>query len=93
MQADLWQAWGTPAERERRRRIRLSLYAYAYEVAAVPMVDDATYDALARASVPTLRTGRLDEWWRERFDPSTGQWIHAHPELDGIAALHGRLTQ
>jgi hypothetical protein len=85
--------WGTPVERERRRRIRLALYAYAYEIEAAPMVDDATFDALAQLSAPAIRTGRHDLWWRENFDAHTAQWIHAFPDLDGIAQLYERIRQ
>lgn len=91
MHHDLFR-WGTPVEIERRRRIRLCLWAYAYEIAGAPLVDDHRFDTEAYASDPTLSTGRLDQWWRETFQPFTGQWIHQHPELSRLAALHARLT-
>jgi hypothetical protein len=84
--------WGSPIERERRRRINLCVWAYAYEIAAAPLVSDATYDETAQASKPHLRTGYLDEWWRSTFEPHTGQWIHDHPELPRVAASYVRLT-
>jgi hypothetical protein len=91
--ADLFRCcWGTPVERERQRRINLALWAYAYEVANEPMVSDAQFDTVASRSDPTIITGRLDQWWQQNFSPSTGQWIHAHPELNQVAALHRRIT-
>jgi hypothetical protein len=88
MQADLFARWGTPIERERWRRISLCVWAYAYELLSAPMVHDDHYDMIARQSNPTLITGRYDDWWRETFAPHTGQWIHSHPDLTGVAALH-----
>lgn len=89
-QADLF-GWGSPVERERRRRIRLTVWAYAYEITDAPLVSDDRFDSEARASDPTITTGRLDQWWRETFTPHSGQWIHHHPELPKVAALHQRL--
>lgn len=83
--------WGTPVEVERRRRIRLCLAAYAYEVLDAPIMTDAAFDALARQSDSTIRTGRLDDWWAEAFEPHTGQWILSHPELTRVARLYDRL--
>lgn len=79
--------WGSRVEHERRRRIKLCVAAYAYEIAAAPVMTDAAFDALALASDPNVTTGRHDTWWRETFRPHTGQWIHQHPELDGIARI------
>jgi hypothetical protein len=83
--------WGAWDEVERRIRIRLSLYAYAYEIAHAPIASDSAFDALAMQSNPSIITGRYDEWWREHFKPYTGQWIHNHPDLPGIARLYRRL--
>lgn len=80
---DLFQ-WGTTVEVERRRRIMLCMAAYAYEVLDTPIMSDADYDALANVSDPSIRTGRYDDWWIASFQPDTGQWIHMHPDLDGI---------
>lgn len=78
----------TYIEVERRRRIRLCLWAYAYEIAGCGIVPDATFDREAYASDPTIITGHLDEWWRSSFEPSTGQWIYSHPEMDKLRKLH-----
>jgi hypothetical protein len=79
--------WGRPSERERRTRIRLCVAAYAYEVLGAPVMSDAAFDALALTSDPSITTGRFDEWWRAEFQPHTGQWIHTHPDLSGVARL------
>ena len=84
--------WGTPVEVERRRRIRLTLWAYAYEVQDRPLVADHTFDAEARKSDPSIDTGHLDDWWRACFNPSTGIWVHMHPELQRVKALYDRCT-
>lgn len=84
--------WGTPVEVERHRRIRLTLWAYAYEIEDNPLVADDTFDAEARKSDCGIETGHLDHWWRACFNPSTGIWIHMHPELQKVKALYGRCT-
>lgn len=81
--------WGRPSERERRTRIRLCVAAYAYEVLGAPVMSDAAFDALALTSDPRVATGQFDDWWRRNFAPHTGQWIHTHPDLSGVARLAG----
>lgn len=80
-------------EEERRRRIRVSCWAYAYEFDDAPLVDDATYDQEARLIDPKIETGheRLDEFFREHFDPSTGMWVREHPQLAKLRQLVSRL--
>lgn len=87
-------AWGTPQEVERRRRIMVSVWAYAYELASPPvsLVPDHIFDAecymlAAGLHIDTDRLD-LDYWFRGSFDPSTGMWIHKHPELDKIERLY-----
>jgi len=83
---DLFQrlGWGSKVETERRIRIRLSLAALAYETDRPLTMTDAEFDALALQSDPSVRTGRLDDWWVKEFSPHTGQWVHTHPELDKL---------
>lgn len=78
--------WGSDVEIERRRRIHIAAYAYAYEIENAPIVDDATFDAEALLIRPDVKTGRadLDEFFRSKFAPHTGQWIHEHPEKDKL---------
>lgn len=85
----------TAWEIERRRRIIVSVWAYAYEFRNDSMVEDHVFDSQSYMLAANLRidTDRLDldYWFRGAFDPSTGMWIHKHPELDKIAKLYERL--
>lgn len=85
-------AWGSPEEIERRRRIRLAVWAYAYEYLSVSLVDDATFDREAYLVNPKMNTGnaRLDRFFRTRFAPFTGQWVHSHPDKHRLAAIAKR---
>jgi hypothetical protein len=89
--------WGTPKEIETRRRILVSIWAYAYEIASPPrsLVSDFTFDHACRSVAANLAidTNRadLDHWFRNAFCPTTGLWIHAHPELDKIKQLFERI--
>lgn len=92
LRALIYPVWGTDVERERHRRIRLTLWAYAYEVEADSIVTDEEYDRVSLQVDVDIDTGRpdLDAFFREHFDPSTGMWIHKHPELDKVAAMYRR---
>lgn len=90
--------WGSPIEHERRNRIYLSVYAYLYEFEHNSPISDDEFDELSLAIKPEMETGHpvLDKFFREEFDPSTGMWIHKHPELDKVRefiermkAMHG----
>ena len=77
---------------ETRRRIKLSVWAYAYEIKNKPIVSDGEFDfqaMLVNLNTPTNRPD-LDFWFCCNFDPSTGLWIHKHPELDGIINIYER---
>lgn len=78
-------------ERERRRRIMLSLWAYAYEFENKSLVSDAVFDSEASKVNSNIKTGRLDEFFTNVFQPHTGMWIHQHPELEKLIALYHRL--
>ena len=82
--------WGTEKEIETRRRIRLTLWAYAYEFESDSMAPDSLFDEECKNVRLQIDTNRpdLDRWWRENFNPSTGQWIRKHPELGGIKQLY-----
>lgn len=92
-QHDAEVMWGSPVEIERRNRIKIALWAYAYEYQSDSLIDDATFDDVAKSINPAIDTGHqvLDKFFREEFGPETGQWIHKHPELDKVAALYTRL--
>ncbi len=82
--------WGSVVEKEIRRRIKLSIAAYSYEFCDHSIIDDATFDKMCSEVDLSIDTGskKLDKWFKKEFDPSTGQWIHKHPELDKIRILY-----
>ena len=71
-------------------RIRLSVFAYAYEMCNESLISDGEFDALCLQVDPSIETGnaKMDKFFKEEFNPSTGQWIHKHPELTGIVHLY-----
>lgn len=87
--------WGTDVEIEIRNRIQLSICAYAYEFMSVSLVSDTDFDVAAFAIRPNMATGneKLDKFFREEFTPSTGMWIHKHPDINGIAARYNMLMR
>lgn len=82
--------WREKVERERARRIKLAVAAYAYEIDDKSLMTDHEFDKECRMINPDLDTGNplLDKFFREKFDPSTGMWIHDHPELDRIREVY-----
>ena len=81
-------------EVERRNRIRLLLASYAYEFKSETFLTDQEFDKLALKIQPEIETGHevCDEFFKNKFHPSTGQWIHDFPELDKLANLYKNLT-
>lgn len=77
-------------EVETRRRIRLALWAFAYEFENDPLVPDGTFDDECKKVNLQITTDNaiMDKWWRENFNPSTGQWIRKHPELEKIRKIY-----
>ena len=77
-------------EVERRNRIRLSVAAYSYELHDDPIMTDSEFDNLADMINVQVVTGNemMDDFFREHFSPYTGQWIHRHPNKDGIARIY-----
>jgi len=84
--------WGTPKEIETRRRILLSVWAYAYEQMDHSIVTDAIYDVESYQVNLNIRTDRpdMDMFFVLNFQPHTGMWIGAHPELDKIIVIYRR---
>lgn len=76
-----------------RSRIRVSLFAYAYEIENKPLVSDSKYDSLCESLDTNTSTGnpRLDAFFRHRFSPETGMWVHQHPELELLKKLYNRI--
>lgn len=69
---------------ERRNRIRVLLAAYAYEFSDTPIMSDAEFDKLALSIDLSIKTGKHDTWFKENFEPHTGQWIHKFPDKVGL---------
>jgi predicted small secreted protein len=74
--------WGSAEEQEIRLRIKLCVAAYAYEIDNNSIMSDSEFDGKCRQVNLNIKTGnrKLDNWFKKHFDPSTGQWIHTHPE-------------
>jgi len=80
----------TTVSEERRNRIKLSVAAYAYEIDSNSIMSDGDFDSLCLKINVDIDTGNtlLDTFFRDEFNPSTGQWIHKHPELEGIRNIY-----
>jgi len=87
--------WGSPVEVERHNRIKLSVAAYAYEFHSNSIMSDADFDELCQKIDTTVDTENavLDKFFREDFDPSTGMWIHKHPDLTGIERIYKKVLK
>jgi len=84
--------WGSKVEKEVRRRIKLSVAAYSYEMLDESIMLDHEFDKMCLQVDLKVDTGnkKMDSYFKKNFDPSTGQWIRKHPELDKIADLYVR---
>lgn len=84
--------WGSEEEIQRKLRIKVSIAAYAYEVLNDSIISDHEYDKLCREIKPEINTGNkeLDIFFQQQFDPSTGYWIHQHPEKHKLDQLYYR---
>jgi hypothetical protein len=58
-------------------------------------MSDGDFDALALTINKDMSTDNeeMDRFFREEFEPNTGQWIHAHPNLQGIERLYVRYSK
>ena len=75
---------------EIKRRIKVSVAAYAYEMNHDSIMTDEQFDSECKKVDVTITTGNdmMDKWFRQEFDPCTGQWIHKHPQLKRLDALY-----
>ena len=75
---------------EIRNRIKLSVAAYAYEFKGDSIMSDHEYDELSRKINPKEKTGNdmMDKFFRTQFQPDTGMWIRAHPEIKKLEYLY-----
>lgn len=82
--------WGTTEERERKRRIMVAVAAYAYEIKNNPIWTDEKFDRECLQINLKQRTGdrRMDKWFKKNFDPSTGMWVHDHPDRKGLLRIY-----
>lgn len=82
--------WGSEVEQEVRHRIRLSVAAYSYEFEDESIMTDGEFDEMCLSIRPRMNTGneRMDRFFRNHFDPSTGQWIRKHPEIERIKQIY-----
>lgn len=74
----------TPLEKERQRRICVAIWAYAYEFLSASIVDDALFDKTCQEINLKTSTGNreMDSWFRNNFQPHTGQWVRNHPHQE-----------
>ena len=83
----------TELEKEGRRRIQVALWAYAYEIKSDPLVSDDVFDKTC--SEINLNTStdnvEMDTWFKENFDPCTGQWIYVYPYLEKLENKYKRI--
>jgi len=82
--------WGSEKEKQIRLRIQLSVAAYAYEFDNNSIMSDAEFDEKCLLIDPDFKTGnrKMDNFFKKHFNPSTGQWIHKHPEKSKITAIY-----
>ena len=75
---------------EIKRRIKVSVAAYAYEMRNDSIMTDEQFDSECNKVDVTITTGNdvMDKWFRQEFDPCTGQWIHKHPQLKRLNELY-----
>lgn len=89
-------AWYAPEiDRETRLRIRLAVAAYAYEILNDNIMSDGDFDKLSQEVNLSIKTRRadLDHFFKNHFNPSTGSWIHQHPDLSKIAIIANRIIK
>lgn len=82
---------------ERQRRINVLMWAYAYEFENVSIVSDEEFDATCYKIDLSIDCDYDDKvwdwWWRKYFQPHTGQWVHNHPDRDGLKAAFDRINK
>ena len=79
-------------EYQRRLRIRLSVAAYVYEYYNESIMSDAEYDRLSLLVDTSVSTGnrKMDNFFKKRFNPDTGQWVRFHPDKPGLENIYHR---
>lgn len=95
------RAWGTGheglTELVRHSRIKVAVAAWAYENNHRPIMSDQAYDELSKLvdAERNIATGnhRLDRFFQRHFDPSTGLWVHKHPNIPALENIYARYYQ
>lgn len=75
------------AHKQRWLRLKVLAAAYAYEIMNESYMSDAEFDATCKLIDLTVNVDSFDHWWRNNFNPSTGSWIHKHPDKLGLRRL------
>lgn len=67
----------------------VAVAAYAYEFLNTPIMTDAQFDRMCLRIKTERSTGnrKLDKWFIQNFDPSTGMWVHKHPDKAGLERI------
>ena len=85
-------SWGSEVEVERRNRIKVAVAAYAYECKSDSIMDDSAFDKLCYSINPDIKTGDvvLDKFFKNQFQPHTGQWIWKYPKsrMNGLYQIY-----
>lgn len=70
----------------------MAVAAYAYEIENDSIMTDAEFDSLSKEVDVSISTGnrKLDNFFKKHFDPSTGVWVHMHPEKWKLRGLYLR---
>ncbi len=75
------------AHEQRRIRLKILAAAYAYEIMNESYMSDSEFDQMCRRVDLNVAVDSHDQWWRDNFDPSTGSWVHRHPDKYGLRRL------
>ena len=80
----------TTSKYQRWLRIKLSVAAYAYEYENDSVMSDSEFDKLCTQVDVSISTGnkKLDNYFKKRFDPATGNWVRFHPEKQGLVDIY-----
>jgi hypothetical protein len=70
--------------------VRSKMNKISEEIKRRIKVSDEQFDLECKKIDVTITTGNdiMDKWFKQEFDPCTGQWIHKHPQLKRLDALY-----
>jgi hypothetical protein len=73
----------------------VSVWAYAYEMLDDPLVSDAEFDLECIQVDLGIDTGNatMDKFFKDNFDPFTGQWVHKHPDKLGLHKIYNLIKE